>query len=81
MTYYEPTQENEHIKVYSGPMVTNETIHKIRQIDGIEDYNIDSLLTSAWVDLELRPGIWENADKDGDCSEEECEFWTKLASI
>ena len=48
---------------YAGPMITEEMIEKILSLDGVTDYNVD-LLTPAWTNLKLRPGLNASIEPD-----------------
>lgn len=55
--------------IYAGPMITDEMIGKIMELDGVKDYLV-STLDVVWTSLELRKGAWGTEE---DVDEEENE--------
>ena len=53
---------------YAGPKITEDMIEKILSLDGVTDYNVD-LLTPAWTNLKLRPGLYAAMDPNRDPNE------------
>lgn len=70
-TYYEDREgESYSYKIYAGPRVTDEMVHKILTIKGVEDYKIN-YVDIAWVNLNLKPGAWTNREEsDGFTNEQ-----------
>ena len=50
---------------YIGTKITNETIEKIMEIDGVTNYTLPREYNLAWTDLKLRPGLWTKTEPDG----------------
>lgn len=68
MGYYETRSGNGFIyQAYIGPYVTDDMIEKICQIEGVEDYEINTH-SLIWTELKLRPGLW--ADSEGQPEDE-----------
>lgn len=81
MTYYKSIQENEHAKVYAGPMITDEMIQHILDLEGVDNYDIETLFTFIWSELKLRPGLWADSKGGGYMSEEGDEVMTKTTML
>ena len=81
MSYYKSLEGNEHAKIYDGPMVTDEMIQRILDIDGVENYDIETLRILVWTELKLRPGLWTASIGDGYLSKEEEEVKTKTTTL
>lgn len=81
MSYYKPSEGNEHAKIYDGPMVTDEMIQRILDIDGVENYDIETLRASVWSELKLRPGLWADSIGDGYLSAEGEEVMIKTTIL
>ena len=63
--YYKAADTSYSSLIYAGPKVTPEIIEKILAVEGVTDYNIDSLERLSYTNLDLRPGMWAKqvADK------------------
>ena len=56
--------------LYDGPMINEDMIEKICQVDGVKDYIGDLFGFFAWTDLQLKPGKWADAQPDENLPEE-----------
>lgn len=81
MSYYKPSEGNEHAKIYDGPMITDEMIQRILGIDGVENYDIETLRAYVWSELKLRPGLWTDSKGDGYLSAEGDEVMIKTTTL
>lgn len=79
--YYEHRDgEGYSYKAYIGPDVTDEMIEKIMEIKGVTDYKIN-LADLVWVDLNLRPGAWEEAEAGADFTEAQLQLFRKQTTV
>lgn len=62
---------NGHVdSTYVGTKITDETIGKILELDGVTGYTLPREFNIVWTDLKLRPGSWAKAEPNEVISEE-----------
>ena len=62
-------------KVYNGPIITDELIEKIMEIQGVTDYTLSNREHCVWTDLKIRSGAWAGRDHPDMITSEQLELY------